>query len=837
MSNRYASSWLSFLAATVLSLTMIQVLVAMMPELHWDVSPLWEPEAVPAVALGPSGVAWLTVLSMIVLTTTLAVCRVIHIAWQWPALVLGGIGCITAGWHLLTGDGTDAFRCNAWIGAIALGLAACHLSQHEAPRRILSAGLIALVLPLLLGAVYSVYVDHPATVRFFLEREAQAVTQRGWEWNSPQHLIYKRRLMQAEAGGSFGFANTFGSMMTALTLLAGGVALAHLRQVPRKRAGVTLLLTLVGLVALMLSGARGAILTLLLVGALLLLMSWRALRPRWLMVLSMLLLLLPVGVVMMRLSVGPPGDVEGERSLLFRGFYWQGAANLVMHEPMAQTLLGTGPSGFKDLHARYKHPLNPEDVASTHNVFIDWLVMLGVGGLAWSMLLLHWLVRACSNTVTHNHHAASAEHGCSKNPPLPPGESQTRRGGGRGEGVAVLSFGILHCLFVHRASSGLVQRASGESIALNHEHQPLATIDPRWLGWIALAALPAGLTQYLVQSSTMYLERSLLWLLALGAFIFTATLLAQASWFTDRGLRWGAFASALALLVHNQIEMTFFHPGSVTIALVLLGVAGTSASSHRSATHRVAPATVSSLSSAGSAVRPPLPPGESQTRRGGGRREGAATPVSIRFAKFCETMMLLVVLLLTLLLVFETIRTTRIQYHLATAADLTRQRQLPPAVDELKLALQLRPDPHVTRSLAEITLATASNTQAWQQRAAELQPLFESGKPVLRDRLILVRMQAQLADHLYTLATTPQAAQQAAQQAVDHWRRLQALEPFNPHTAATLAQALERAGQTDAALEMYRLALVLSDRAYLDPLTQLNPAQRRRIENQLNTSP
>ncbi len=811
MAHRRAPSWLSLLAVAVLSLSMIQVFVAIMPELYWDVSPLTEPEAVPAVALGPTGVAWLSVLSILVLSFTLLVNRSNNAPLQWPALVLGGIGLITAGWHLFTGDGTDAFRCNAWIGAIALGLAACHLVQHEAPRRILSAGLMALMVPLLLGAFYAVYVDHPITVRFFLEREAQTVAQRGWEWNSPQHLIYKRRLTQAEATGSFGFANTFGSMMTALTLLTAGVALAHLRESPRKRAMVTILLTLAGAATLLLSGARGAILTLLLVGGLLLLISWRTIRTRWLVVLSMLLVLLPIGVVMMRLLSGPPAGVEGERSLLFRGFYWQGAANLVMHEPITQTLTGIGPSRFKDLHARYKHPLNPEDVASTHNLFIDWGVMLGVGGLAWSILLLYWLVRACRSTITENGHAAWQQ---------------------------------------------------------NHDQVPLSHIDPRWLGWIALAAIPAGLTQYLVQASTMYLERSLLWLLALGAFIFIATLLAQSNWFTDRGLRWGAFAAALALLVHNQIEMTFFHPGSVTIALVLLGLAGSSVSTPtQNIKDDVARTNTPAHSSRGGDEKSTLPPGEgkgegaavigystaqnslaprpspglahggdsatlSQGERGNATASSNINPASPRYAKLSSTMLILVMSLLMVLLVTEAIRTTRIQHHLANAADHARQLALPSATHHLQAALQLRPDPHVARSLAEITIAGATNPQAWQQRATELQLMLEGQQPVLRDRLILLRMQAQLADHLYTLTNAPPSAQQA----VDHWRRLQSLEPYNPHTALALAQALEKAGQTAASHEMYRHALVLSDRAYLDPLTQLNPAQRRHIEQLLDRS-
>ncbi|NJL30562.1 MAG: hypothetical protein HC898_02420 [Phycisphaerales bacterium] len=220
MSTSGKQRWVPMLAAMVLALVMVQALVAIMPELYWDVSPLTEPESVPSLALGPTGVAWLTVLSVIVCSLTLLLNKQANQPAQQVALALGLVGIGFANWHMISGDGMDAFRSNAWIGAVALGLAASQLMQHESARRILWAGLLALSIPLLLWAMWAIYVDHPATVKFFLQREAQTITQRGWEINSPQHLIYKRRLMQPEATGAFGFANTFGSMMTAMMMLA-----------------------------------------------------------------------------------------------------------------------------------------------------------------------------------------------------------------------------------------------------------------------------------------------------------------------------------------------------------------------------------------------------------------------------------------------------------------------------------------------------------------------------------------------------------------------------------------------------------------------------------------
>ncbi|NJL30561.1 MAG: hypothetical protein HC898_02415 [Phycisphaerales bacterium] len=90
---------------------------------------------------------------------------------------------------------------------------------------------------------------------------------------------------------------------------------------------LTVLLTMAAGLALWLSGSRGALLTALLAGGWLLIRAW---QPHWRklsMLAAGLLLILPIVVVVIRLMVGPPTTVEGERSLLFRGFYWQGRLN------------------------------------------------------------------------------------------------------------------------------------------------------------------------------------------------------------------------------------------------------------------------------------------------------------------------------------------------------------------------------------------------------------------------------------------------------------------------------------------------------------------------------
>src|SRR5690606_35332276 len=84
----------------------------------------------------------------------------------------------------------------------------------------------------------------------------------------------------------------------------------------------------------------------------------------------------PIVAVVVR---GLIGERLGERSLLFRWFYWQGASRIATDHPVA----GVGPAGFQEAYLSARPPLSVEEVTSPHGLPFDWWATLGLFGLAW----------------------------------------------------------------------------------------------------------------------------------------------------------------------------------------------------------------------------------------------------------------------------------------------------------------------------------------------------------------------------------------------------------------------------------------------------------------------
>ncbi len=235
------------------------------------------------------------------------------------------------------------------------------------------------------------------------------------------------------------------------------------------------------------------------------------------------LVVMAIVVTVGRGAMGPPSapaefvpqvEVQGERSLLFRAQYWSAAARMWAQHPV----LGVGPRGFAEHYLVTKDPLNPESVTSSHNVLIDFVSMLGVGGIAWSLLLLGWLGAA-----------------------------------GRAAGSA-------------RFDACQPDR----DLAADYRQNELRKN-------VKIAAAAGGVIFgicLLVLRSGLYLDTALLWLMAAGGFIAVAGVLATPGRVSDAGQRWGLFAAAAFVMVHNQVEMSFFQPGPVALLWVLLGLAG-----------------------------------------------------------------------------------------------------------------------------------------------------------------------------------------------------------------------------------------------------------------------
>lgn len=186
--------------------------------------------------------------------------------------------------------------------------------------------------------------------------------------------------------------------------------------------------------------------------------------------------------------------------------------------------LGVGPGSFQAAYALVKPLRNPEEVMSAHSVFIDWVATLGVIGASWIGLVFALLGRADRSVRAMTEGDEAAPLDLPKFAVFAM------------VGVFVVSGGVAIVIEMHSVDQfGLMARVIGLTAA------------------IIIGAVTAGI--------------------ALSA---------------PRAIAWTALAAATGLLIHAQMEMTFFQPGSVVWACVLLGVAVSPAvGSDRAGTGRV----------------------------------------------------------------------------------------------------------------------------------------------------------------------------------------------------------------------------------------------------------
>ncbi len=525
---------LTIAAILIVALVGIRCLVPISPNEYWDSNPAQAGSADghPArLSFDLAESAWLDVLSVLVAGAALLLgvrdgCRISR-----STCVLASLGvafcCVQMPTHI-----ESLYKCSSWIAACTLGVAALHLAHRPQTRRWLIAGTVALVFPITMDALWFVMVDHPFMVDMFtVEKETAFLNARGWERGSPQHLKYLDRLNAPDVIGAFAFSNVLGSVMAALGMLALTMACGAF--VARRQMNgwpwimiVPGVLAVAALVTVLLTRSKGAAVAVLMIVALLgfiLIARRRMVLCRWVAPLAFALIGVAMLVVIVRGLAGPPQTMEGERSLLFRYQYWGAAAKMITADASA-ALVGIPPGDFQERYAAAKDPLQPEEVASAHNVFIDQIAMLGLGGWAWTALMLFWLfqsgchVRACVRPVSESN---------DKKERLTDADTST-------------SIWQIDGRFVLYACLLSAMVLGGQLIK-------------RWAGVDDM--------------------RLLVWAAGLAGFLITTALLATASWTNTRWMQVGAFLAATLLLVHNQIEMTFHQPGSAPIAWLLLAVA------------------------------------------------------------------------------------------------------------------------------------------------------------------------------------------------------------------------------------------------------------------------
>jgi tetratricopeptide (TPR) repeat protein len=361
----------------------LRALTLFAPQRYFDVDPAINP--LPLAGLGPGGSLALDAILLLACAAALAGEAMAKRGIDWRLLALALIPAPLVLYHGGSDLG-DLWRGSTWLAAAVAAATAAHLARHRIMRIALAAALFGVVGPMLARGALQVTVEHARTVEQFETQREEFLRDRGWEADSPAAQIYERRLRQPQPVGWFATTNIFASFMAAGLVMAGGLAIAAVKnRVPVGWKAGAALAGAGAAVMLMMSGSKGAVIAALIGAGLacapLLFDSVRLVLARWGSAAVVALIAAALIGVALR-GAALPEDFLGDRSLLFRWHYMTGSASIIAESPLS----GVGPEGFQAAYMRHRPPRSPEEVASAHSVFIDWLAGLGAATLAWVAL-------------------------------------------------------------------------------------------------------------------------------------------------------------------------------------------------------------------------------------------------------------------------------------------------------------------------------------------------------------------------------------------------------------------------------------------------------------------
>jgi len=383
--------------AGILVVAAVRALVLIEPQIHFEVDPARDP--MPSLAIGPTGSHVLDAIACLAAAMALVgEARSGRGVRPWIVALAAIPGALVL-WHG-EHDAAHAFRGGTWMAAAFAAAALAHLVRERRLRLVAIAVLAAVAVPLAARGFVQIFVEHPATVAAYQETREAFLADRGWALDSSATRTYERRLMQAEATGWFSLSNPFSTAMGFAALALFAFAQDAWRRGMLLHGAVVGAAGAMAAALLFLNGGKGAI-GATLIGAVVLVASIRRTAPPR----GRIALLLAAAAVVAVVARGFVGTSLGELSLLFRSFYLETAVRLVGAHPW----LGVGPADVQEAFMLAKPAECPEDVTNVHSVFVDWVVALGVAGIAWAAMTALMLRGSPEPSIAEDSSASSAE--------------------------------------------------------------------------------------------------------------------------------------------------------------------------------------------------------------------------------------------------------------------------------------------------------------------------------------------------------------------------------------------------------------------------------------------
>ena len=288
-----------------------------------------------------------------------------------------------------------------WGGMGLLYLLVRNLPRTRGESSALAGALAATAFALSIYAFYQVAVELPYEQLKFLRNEAEALRIVEIEPGSPQHQLFRDRLLGSnEPFATFGLANSFAGFLVGplVVMLAAVWSNLTRRDLKGSRLGATGLLAipiLAVLICLVMTKSRSAYIGLA-VGVVVL--AWRERKrvPGRTLVIGGLASLLVIGALTVAgLATGRLDRqvlTQAGKSFSYRTQYWTGAWRAINANQRA-FWRGYGPGNFAAPYVLHKLPEASEDIKDPHNFILEVWAISGLAALlplVAAVVLLLW---------------------------------------------------------------------------------------------------------------------------------------------------------------------------------------------------------------------------------------------------------------------------------------------------------------------------------------------------------------------------------------------------------------------------------------------------------------
>jgi hypothetical protein len=382
--------------STLIAVGALCALALARSQIGFDPFPRWSGDPTlqeaPLLSLTPLSAMIIDALMIIVSAVTIRVAKVAVHPLSTGMLLVGSFTAM-----VLHRDFDDLVIASGWVGAITTGFTLFHVCSIASVRSFALAALFAGIAAAFMKGLSQYLIEHPASVEMFLANKQAVFDAQGWSADSVMARSYERRIMQSEASGWFGISNILATFSACATVFFGVLLTSFARTKSTRGEIVSLATALIcSLVTLILTKSKGGFVACgvgFITGAFVIWVAPR-LSPRSLRLILPCIAALSLFAIATRWLIGERID---ELSLFFRGMYIEAAIRIFLEHPF-----GVGAGGFKDAYLLLKNPLSPEDVASPHSVFLDWIATLGVFGFAWCAIVMSWITVRRESAPQHS---------------------------------------------------------------------------------------------------------------------------------------------------------------------------------------------------------------------------------------------------------------------------------------------------------------------------------------------------------------------------------------------------------------------------------------------------